>query len=119
VFGVMVLPVILNEKKKDSTCNDLPYYKIQYWDEFSICWVYIHKTFSDSPKAENFVLTIGKKYKIGNEYGLWMMRNGERPIKTSGIKNLGAWLIELINYFYYFISDIIPQRIFLMRWYVS
>ena len=64
--------------------KDFPYYKIQYWDEFSICWVYIHKTFSDPQKAENFVLTLGKKYRIGGKYRIMeVTRNGQNPFKTS------------------------------------
>ena len=69
----------MNRKKHKEHIPDFPYYKIQYWDEFSICWVYIHKTFPDPPKAENFALTIGKKYRI-----MEVMRSGEKPFNNSG-----------------------------------
>ena len=73
----------MKRKKHTERREDFPYYKIQYWDEFSICWVYIHKTFPDPQKAENFALTLGKKYKIGKKYRIMeVMRNGQEPFKT-------------------------------------
>ena len=74
----------MKRTKHSENAKDFPYYKIQYWDEFSICWVYIHKTFSDPQKAENFVLTLGKKYRIGSKYRIMeVTRNGQNPFKTS------------------------------------
>jgi len=68
----------MKRKKQTELIRDFPYYKIQYWDEFSICWVYIPKTFSDPQKADNFALTIGKKYRI-----MEVVRNGQKPFKAS------------------------------------
>jgi len=74
----------MKRTRHSENTKDFPYYKIQYWDEFSICWVYIHKTFSDPQKAENFVLTLGKKYRIGSKYRIMeVTRNGQNPFKTS------------------------------------
>jgi hypothetical protein len=75
----------MKRKKHTEHIKDFPYYKIQYWDEFSICWVYIHKTFPDPQKAENYALIIGKRYKIGKKYRIMeVMPNGQKPFKTSG-----------------------------------
>ena len=75
----------MKRRKRAGPVPDFPYYKIQYWDEFSICWVYIHKTFPDPQKAENFALTLGKKYRIGDKYRIMeVMGSGEKPFKTSG-----------------------------------
>lgn len=74
----------VKRKRHTETVKDFPYYKIQYWDEFSICWVYLHKTFTDPEKAENFVLTVGKRYKIGKKYRIIEVTQSEqKPFKTS------------------------------------
>jgi len=71
-------------KKYTENKKDYPYYKIQYWDDFSICWMNLHKTFPDPQKAENFVLTLGKKYRIGNKYRIIeVLQNGQEIFKTS------------------------------------
>lgn len=72
------------KRRHSEPIKDFPHYKIQYWDEFSICWVYIPKTFPDPQKAENFVLTLGKKYRIGSKYRIMeVTRTGQTPFKTS------------------------------------
>jgi len=73
----------MNRRKRTGPAKEFPYYKIQYWDDFSICWLYIHKTFTDPLKAENFVLTIGKKYRVAKYRIIEVMPGGEQTIKTS------------------------------------
>lgn len=74
----------MKRKRHSEPVKDFTYYKIQCWDEFSICWVSIHKTFPDPQKAENFVLTIGKRYRIGSKYRIMeVTREGQKPFKTS------------------------------------
>jgi len=74
----------MKREKHTKYIKDFAYYKIQYWDEVSICWADIPKTFPEPQKAENFVLTIGKKYRIGNKYRIMeVMRNGRKTFKTS------------------------------------
>lgn len=74
----------MKRTRRTSNIKGFPYYKIQYWDDFSICWMYLHKTFPDPQKAENFVLTLGKKYRIGSKYRIMeVTREGQEPVKTS------------------------------------
>ena len=74
----------MKRTRRTENTKDFPYYKIQYWDDFSICWVSLHKTFPDPQTAENFVLTLGKKYRIGSKYRIMeVTRQGQEPIKTS------------------------------------
>jgi len=71
------------EKRTDNT-REFPYYVIQYWDEFSLCWVSFHKTFPDPLKAENFALTLGKRYRTGHKYRIMEVTQNDRKIlKTS------------------------------------
>jgi hypothetical protein len=48
--------------------GNLTNYRIQYWDEFLICWVTFHRAFTDPEQAERFVSTLGRRYSIGKKY---------------------------------------------------
>ena len=74
----------MRRKQRTGPEKNFPYYKIQYWDDFSICWMYLPKSFPDPRKAEDFALTFGKRYRIGNKYRIIeVLRNGENTLKTS------------------------------------
>ncbi len=74
----------MRRKIPKESVRGFPYYKIQYWDEFSICWVSIPKTFDAPQKAESFALTIGKKYGKGEKYRIMEITlKGQKPFKTS------------------------------------
>lgn len=77
--------VVMLEHKRRKQAKSFPYYTVQYWDEFSICWVAIHKKFPDAAQAENFVLTLGKKFRIGSKYRVMVVTSkGAEPYKTFG-----------------------------------
>ncbi|MDD5312835.1 MAG: hypothetical protein PHO26_07375 [Dehalococcoidia bacterium] len=74
----------MRPNKSRERTTEFPYYVIQYWDEFSICWVSFHKKFPDPVKAENFALTLGKRYRTGNKYRIMEVTQNDRKIfKTS------------------------------------
>ncbi len=74
----------MRRKTGSKQTNEFPHYKIQHWDEFSICWVNLRKSFPDPQKAEDFVRIVGKRYRIGNKYRvIEVTKGGEKIIKTS------------------------------------
>jgi hypothetical protein len=80
--NIIWFPII--RKRLTEERKDYPHYRIQYWDDFSICWVNIYVTSADPQRAENFALMLGKKYLTGKKYRIMeVTRNGQNPVKTN------------------------------------
>jgi len=54
----------MTRKRYSGDVTGFPYYKIQYWDAVSLCWVEVHRQFLTSEKASLFSQTLGRKFPI-------------------------------------------------------
>ena len=68
----------MNSDKHDRYRNSYPYYKVQYWDGISICWIDIQRKFPDPEKADKFGQMFGKKFGFGMKYRIIEVQRDER-----------------------------------------
>jgi hypothetical protein len=54
----------MTRKRYSGGVTGFPCYKIQYWDEVSLCWVEVHRQFLTPEKANLFAKTLGRKFPI-------------------------------------------------------
>jgi hypothetical protein len=82
-FLILFFLYAMNRRKHSDPAKSFPYYQIQYWDEFSICWANFHRSFDNPQTADNFAITVGKRYRIGSKYRIIeVTASGRSIIKT-------------------------------------
>ena len=47
---------------------EFPYYRLQYWDELSICWVDAHRSFPNPERAKKYADISGKRFGFKMKY---------------------------------------------------